>query len=675
MKTQFKNKRAFTLIELLIVIAIIGILFIVLVSKVDFATDKSKATGVQTDFRSFQVAIDTVAKENAGLNTFGYNTGDNAGAIPDGYAFETTALKDATIGDGIRNSYDQGDKNLNGKQDTGEVFTGRKIYTENWTEVYTLVKPGTTGLDTNVVFALESAINANLDPKLHITINAADGKITMANQARDPWKNEYHGVYISQAERDNGADRGAIIMYSNGANGKWGSAHDITNGVVTVTVPGNNVNGKDDYSLAVFYTNANGYGETAAITTGFSNNQTFLATNSGLANGNKTYSMITGSNTVVYGASAITFASNADFSTFDYVEVDGIKLNDTQYTVSSGSTVVVLKDEYMATLNYGSHTIKIVSTDGIASCKFYVYDENELYTIYVGARTLTARPGSTLYDVITDNPSDDWNWCSEFIVSNMDAYMVIYDYDTEQIVNLKETRIENEKSYEFAVLLLTSEFAGKGGSFISEQYKSGEAQLITLDGSMMMLSEYGAAFYRLPMFVHKDATYIDVLQAFTDTDNLEPELLKNRVAIFDFDNPLTRYLSLLDGTGRYIDLNTKVKANEMLTVGVYYESGIIDDAEMLERTITNISSMEYPGGIQYGQKYIADGFEMNEYIIFNSNTVDINGITIPCENFGRYVKLITYEEEVVAVIASSLDGTHVFVYNEEGVTIFTLFND
>ena len=44
---------AFTLIELLIVIAIIGILFIVLVSKVDFATDKAKATGVQTTFRSY----------------------------------------------------------------------------------------------------------------------------------------------------------------------------------------------------------------------------------------------------------------------------------------------------------------------------------------------------------------------------------------------------------------------------------------------------------------------------------------------------------------------------------------------------------------------------------------------------------------------------------------------
>jgi general secretion pathway protein G len=62
-----KNKKAFTLVELLVVIAIISILFIVLVSKVDFATDKAKEAGVQTDFRSFQMALRTVGIENQGF--------------------------------------------------------------------------------------------------------------------------------------------------------------------------------------------------------------------------------------------------------------------------------------------------------------------------------------------------------------------------------------------------------------------------------------------------------------------------------------------------------------------------------------------------------------------------------------------------------------------------------
>ena len=147
-KSFMTKKKAFTLIELLIVIAIIGILFIVLVSKVDFATDKAKATGVQTDFRSFQMAFETVSREHAGFNTFGWDTGDNGKNASVG-AVLTINGKDYTYtnadidkGDRVRNSYDEGDMNLNGVCDTGETFTGRKIYTETWTGIYSLLKPG-----------------------------------------------------------------------------------------------------------------------------------------------------------------------------------------------------------------------------------------------------------------------------------------------------------------------------------------------------------------------------------------------------------------------------------------------------------------------------------------------------------------------------------------------------
>ena len=265
-KSFMTKRKAFTLIELLIVIAIIGILFIVLVSKVDFATDKAKATGVQTDFRSFQVALETVAKENAGFNTFGWDTGD-------------------TNGDRVRNSYDVGDTNKDGVRDANETWTGRKQYTETWTGVYTLVKPGTTGYDADVIAALESAINKNLDPKLHITIGT-DGIITMANGAQDPWDTEYHGMYLSNAANDS-KDRGAIIMYSNGANQELGSEHSISNGVVSITVPDNNKLGADDYSLVSVYTYINGYGEVKTSTTGFSNNQ---GTNQVETNGSDTTS-------------------------------------------------------------------------------------------------------------------------------------------------------------------------------------------------------------------------------------------------------------------------------------------------------------------------------------------------------------------------------------------------
>ncbi len=268
-KLNFTKRKAFTLIELLIVIAIIGILFIVLVSKVDFATDKAKATGVQTDFRSFQLAFDTVAKENAGFNTFGWDTGD-------------------VNQNGKRDSYDEGDNGSgggtakNGIQDGTEVLTGHKVYDEIFTKVFSLKKAKQDGTlednyDRDALNCLEAAINSNLDPKLHITI-ADDGKITMANGAQDPWNKEYHGWYITNAETDK-KDRGAIVMYSDGANGKFGSEHKIANGIVSISIPDDNKYGKDDYAVVSVYTFVNGYGEVKHITTGFSNNQTFLGGN------------------------------------------------------------------------------------------------------------------------------------------------------------------------------------------------------------------------------------------------------------------------------------------------------------------------------------------------------------------------------------------------------------
>ena len=456
---KHNKKNAFTLIELLIVIAIIGILFIVLVSRVDFATDKAKASGVQTDFRSFQVALDQVAKENAGFNTFGYNAGDNAGAIPAGYSFETEELKNATIGDGIRNSYDQGDKNLNGKQDGTEVFTGRKIYTETWTEVYTLTKPGTTGLDANAVFALESAINANLDPKLHISINATDGIITMANQARDPWKNEYHGVYISKAERDNGADRGAIIIYSNGANGQHGSEHDITNGVVTVTVPGNNTYGKDDYSLVSCYTFVNGYGEVLNMSTGFSNNQSFLGATNNIPpvvipgennNGNNItpgggetpnvpsepagpgeggYQMLSGSEVTVTKGDAVMFRSEADSSDFVELRIDGQKMDSYYYGYTSGSTIVTVRGATIDSLGKGEHDVEIVSIDGSAKAKLYINYECRMdhHMIYEQYGTICPECETFSCDASCSDSIDDGmcrcDWCG------MGGYMIHIDED------------------------------------------------------------------------------------------------------------------------------------------------------------------------------------------------------------------------------------------------------
>lgn len=68
----------------------------------------------------------------------------------------------------------------------------------------------------------------------------------------------------------------------------------------------------------------------------------------------------------------LTFKSNAAFSDFIRVELDGKTLDEKNYTVNEGSTVVILKADYVATLSAGEHTIGIVSTNGTATTTFTV---------------------------------------------------------------------------------------------------------------------------------------------------------------------------------------------------------------------------------------------------------------------------------------------------------------
>ncbi|GAB6447479.1 hypothetical protein bcgnr5369_15130 [Bacillus cereus] len=67
-KQLFKNQKGFTLVEILVVIVIIGILFVLLLPRLDFANDKARQSGVKTDLRAFQTAAEGYLKETAGQN-------------------------------------------------------------------------------------------------------------------------------------------------------------------------------------------------------------------------------------------------------------------------------------------------------------------------------------------------------------------------------------------------------------------------------------------------------------------------------------------------------------------------------------------------------------------------------------------------------------------------------
>lgn len=70
--------------------------------------------------------------------------------------------------------------------------------------------------------------------------------------------------------------------------------------------------------------------------------------------------------------SELTFRSNAAYSDFIRAQLDGKTLDEKNYTVKEGSTIITLKADYVATLSAGEHTVGIVSTNGTATTTFTV---------------------------------------------------------------------------------------------------------------------------------------------------------------------------------------------------------------------------------------------------------------------------------------------------------------
>ncbi len=90
----------------------------------------------------------------------------------------------------------------------------------------------------------------------------------------------------------------------------------------------------------------------------------------------------------------LSFTSDAAFDDFLRVEVNGIALDNTKYTVKSGSTVVTLNADYVSTLSVGEHTLGIVIQSGTATAKFIVSKKTEEVTN--AETTTTPSNGATM---------------------------------------------------------------------------------------------------------------------------------------------------------------------------------------------------------------------------------------------------------------------------------------
>lgn len=76
---------------------------------------------------------------------------------------------------------------------------------------------------------------------------------------------------------------------------------------------------------------------------------------------------------VTYGEKkALPFSSDANYAEFRRVFIDGKELDSANYTVKDGIANVTLKEDYVATLSVGEHTLGIESVNGTTTAKFTV---------------------------------------------------------------------------------------------------------------------------------------------------------------------------------------------------------------------------------------------------------------------------------------------------------------
>ena len=68
----------------------------------------------------------------------------------------------------------------------------------------------------------------------------------------------------------------------------------------------------------------------------------------------------------------LTVRANGEFSKFTGVKVDGKLIDRENYTAKSGSTIVTLSKDYLATLSVGNHSLTVVFNDGECSTNFMV---------------------------------------------------------------------------------------------------------------------------------------------------------------------------------------------------------------------------------------------------------------------------------------------------------------
>ena len=200
---------------------------------------------------------------------------------------------------------------------------------------------------------IENAAGVDVTANYDITMANGNLKITH-NTALAPERIEASKTKTTYTAGDTlNMDDLAVTAYY--ADGYSESVQDYTTNVSAIDMSANG-----DKILTVSYTK-NGVTKTKDIT---------IKVNAALAS----YKIISGADSEWKQNTdrTITIGGNGEFSKFESVKVDGSIIDAKNYTAKEGSTIIILKADYLKTLSVGTHSFEIVWADGSAVTSFKV---------------------------------------------------------------------------------------------------------------------------------------------------------------------------------------------------------------------------------------------------------------------------------------------------------------
>ena len=200
---------------------------------------------------------------------------------------------------------------------------------------------------------IENAAGADVTANYDITMVNGNLKITH-DAALAPERIEASKTKTTYTAGDTlNVDDLAVTVYY--ADGYSEPVQDYTTNVSAIDMSANG-----DKILTVSYTK-NGVTKTKDIT---------IKVNAALAS----YKIISGADSEWKQNTdrTITIGGNGEFSKFESVKVDGSIIDAKNYTAKEGSTIIILKADYLKTLSVGTHSFEIVWADGSAVTSFKV---------------------------------------------------------------------------------------------------------------------------------------------------------------------------------------------------------------------------------------------------------------------------------------------------------------